>query len=175
MASFVENFRINGRQKGFQKVDPIAEKRWEGANLSGFEKQINAGEVAHSPEKQRKEFETLRLMDSFYFDIADSFFKKMRDSYGSIENALAVPADKTVKEAEDFITEEVKNKEIYRSKLPNGETFLHNFRKYGYNKDLLSEWDTRSMTWTPTRKSLEYFPSIKNPTYTPTQNNEKML
>lgn len=163
MASFVENFR----RTGFQKIDPINEQRRQKADFSGFENAIKSGTLANSPERQEKELRTLQMMDSIYNNLAESFFEKMRSSYGSIEGALKAPMDETVKASEDFITQELPARGLDSTPLPNGKSFVYNFRKYGYDPDLLSGWNLNTRLWSPAKKSTEYFPEVKTPMYFP--------
>lgn len=141
MATFLENFRTTLGEQPFTKFDPIAQRRWQQANLQGLEKDIEQGNVQGTKEYSQKEFDTLDKMDRLYRLLANEFqdnfyykhFDKEKNDWEDVSNK------QIVKESTDFLNDAIKNRGLNEEEFANGKTFVENFRKYGYNKMLLPD------------------------------------
>ena len=150
MATFYENLRSSNRlptrgdiQSGknvFQKSNPIMERRWENANWSGFEKDIDAGKIKGTDKYYENERNTVRAMDNIYADLSikfqDYFYNKYYDSSKGDEE---VPDDEILKESTEFIQDQVENTPLKNVEFDNGKSFYENFRNYGYDRNLLPD------------------------------------
>ena len=157
MATFYENLKNSNRlptrgdiQSGknlFQKSNPIMEKRWRDANWSGFEKDIDIGKIKGTDKYYENERNTVRAMDNVYANLSlkfqDYFYNKYYDPSKGDED---VSDDEILKESTTFIQDQAENSPLKDIKFDNGKSFYENFRKYGYDKNLLPGSDDK-VTW----------------------------
>lgn len=148
MATFFENFGNIFGNNAFTKTDPIMQKKWKDANWSGFEKGIKEGRVKGTDEYHENERNTVRAMDNIYSDLSlkfqDYFYNKYYDPSKGNDD---VPDDEILKESTNFIQDQMKNGPLKDIKFDNGKNFYENFRKYGYDKNLLPSSDDSKVTW----------------------------
>lgn len=139
MATFYDNLRASFGNQPFTKYDPITQKKWQQADITGFEEDIRSGKVPTADSKE-KEYNTLSLMDTLYAKLSDQFQNYFYGKYirpdakdGDEED---IPDDVIEKEASDFLKAKIDSGELDYD-FANGKTFLENFYEYGYDTTLL--------------------------------------
>lgn len=154
MATFFENLREstpnfnNNTVPFFPQTDPIILKqRWNKADWDRFNKDIENGRVKGTEKYYENERNTVRAMDNIYADLSlkfqDYFYNKYYDPSKGDED---VPDDEILKESTTFIQDQAENSPLKDIRFDNGESFYENFRKYGYDKNLLPGSDDK-VTW----------------------------
>lgn len=147
MATFYENFKEVFGDKTFSKSDPILQKKWREANWSGLEKDIEDGKIKGTDKYYENERNTVRAMDNIYSDLSlifqDYFYNKYYDPSKGDED---VSDTEILKESTSFIQDQAENGPLKDIKFDNGKSFYENFRKYGYDKNLLPGSDDK-VTW----------------------------
>lgn len=154
MATFFENLRgstsrfNNNTVPSFSQANPfILKQRWAKADWDRFNKDIENGRVKGTEKYYENERNTVRAMDNVYADLSlkfqDYFYNKYYDPSKGDED---VPDDEILKESAAFIQDQAENSPLKDLKFDNGKSFYENFRKYGYDKNLLPGSDDK-VTW----------------------------
>lgn len=154
MASFYENLKastpnfVKNSSSSFSPADPLTLKqRWDKTNWDKFNEDIEKGRVEGTKKKYKNEENTVRAMDNIYADLSLKFQDYFYDKhYDPSKGDGQVPDDEILKESTAFIKDQAKNGPLKDIEFDNGKSFYENFRKYGYDKNLLPGADNE-VTW----------------------------